>query len=197
VLRYNYGVALCRAGRFTAAAGEFRKVIELEPAHARAWYNVAGLAQQAGAIGEAHRAWHRFIALAPRVASAWFNLGLTCMDFDRPVEAVWCFTQAVLLAPEDPDALVNLAAAHEAAGAEDLAERALAAALELSPCDGAVLRAAYDYHARRADNEAPDSERHRLLAELVDWQLAVLEQEAASRPSIAAAPNGEETWRRR
>jgi Tfp pilus assembly protein PilF len=136
--RYNYGALLCRKFRFGDAGSQFHEVVTLDPNHARAWFNLASIAQRDGKLAEAHDAWRRFTALDPDNPSGWFQLGTVEMDLDAYESAVFCFTYAAALTPEDLGSHLNLALAYAALGDADEAFSTAESADRRFPCNAAV-----------------------------------------------------------
>ena len=68
VLRFSYGSALLRAGRYEPAAAEFRRAIELEPYFAAPYLNLAMALDRLGRAPEAVEAYTAYLARAPRSA---------------------------------------------------------------------------------------------------------------------------------
>lgn len=145
--RYNFGALLYRLSRFTEASEQFREVVAVRPGDARAWFNLAGLAQRDGRLTEARDAWMRFTSLQPDVADGWFNLGLVRFDLGDPLGALFDFSCAAALAPEDRDIRMNIAAAWEALGDSHAALEILHALHVQHPCDPLIEMAYGDLQA--------------------------------------------------
>jgi tetratricopeptide (TPR) repeat protein len=136
--RYNLGVLYCRKARYGDAATQFHEVVMLNPEHARAWFNLASLAQRDGKLAEAHQAWKRFTTLDPDNPTGWYQLGTVEMDLDAYQSAVFCFTYAVALTPEDVGPYINLALAYAALGDAEQAFSTAADADHHFPCNVSV-----------------------------------------------------------
>jgi len=85
------------------------------------------------------------------------KLGVMLMDRDRNQEAVRVLTKAVTLKPNDSHALVNLGAAYDALGVQDVAQGYYRQALKASPEDSvATCRLASSLYAGSKTGEAMD-----------------------------------------
>jgi len=190
-VHYNYGVLLYRQSRFTEAAEQFRRTVELEPNQARAVYNLATLAQRDGRLAEARAAWVNYTRLAPEVAAGWLHLGTVWMDFEQPVEAADCFSRAIALDGGDPDLHLNLALAHLALGEADAALEAMRQADRVSPCDAVVLSHLHDLHLALADSKPEEAATHRAQAADLAVQIEMLVGEAGIRGGLAGVSRDE------
>ena len=85
------------------------------------------------------------------------KLGVMLMDRDRNQEAARVFTKAVMLKPKDTHALVNLGAAYDALGQQEVAQGYYRDALKVSPDDSvATCRLASSLYAASKTGEAMD-----------------------------------------
>jgi len=82
----------------------FRKVIELNPENASAYYNLGMmLAQDSTRLGEAETVYHKAIVLEPNNAQYIYRLGLLLHEeLHHLEEAETAYRQAIALAPDDP-----------------------------------------------------------------------------------------------
>ena len=86
-----------------------------------------------------------------------YKLGVMYLDRDRTAEAMRVLTKASTLRPKDVRTLVNLGAAHDAAGNAKLAQDYYRRALAASPDDSvATCRLASSLYAQNSYNEAID-----------------------------------------
>jgi len=86
-----------------------------------------------------------------------YRLGVLYLDRDRPDDAILVMTRAQKLRPKDLKLLVNLGAAHDAAGHGEVAQRLYREALEVAPGDSvASCRLASSLYARGKHQEAVD-----------------------------------------
>lgn len=149
-IAYELGRALKAVGRPAAAQAEWRRTVELAPAHLDGWRALAFCYYETGAA-EAAEAFARVLELCPGDATA-----LGCMaDFllgqGRAAEAVPFLTRLLEVAPDQPSswrlsasALVRL---ERWADAEDR----LRTALRLAPHDNEAHRALVPLLKRRGD----------------------------------------------
>ncbi|MCZ6814831.1 MAG: tetratricopeptide repeat protein [Alphaproteobacteria bacterium] len=101
-------IAFCQQDQETALAG-FRRVIELNPEHARAHNNIGTILKNAGDAAAAGGHLEAAIAAAPDFTEAYTNLGAVRMILGEPNAARTAFEKAMDLMPGDPAALNNLA----------------------------------------------------------------------------------------
>jgi tetratricopeptide (TPR) repeat protein len=125
------GVAAQDAGDTARAERLYRRAIELDPALAAAWTNLAIAWERRGARGEAREAYERALALDPDQAEARYNLANLLADAGELELAAAEYRRALALAPELADAHYNLALVHAKTGAAALARRHLTRYLEL------------------------------------------------------------------
>ena len=69
-LRYRYGVALFEASKFSAAADQFRKAVELDPYYAKPYFPLAYILEGSGEDADAIAAYEGFARRAPASDSA-------------------------------------------------------------------------------------------------------------------------------
>jgi tetratricopeptide (TPR) repeat protein len=62
-------------GDRSGAAALWRRVVEIEPGHARAWNDLGIAASLSGDLDGARLAWERATTADPSLASAWYRLG--------------------------------------------------------------------------------------------------------------------------
>jgi Flp pilus assembly protein TadD len=86
-----------------------------------------------------------------------FRLGVMYLDRDRPLEAVTVLTKAQAKRPNDLKIIVNLGAAHDAAGQGDIAQGLYRKALLVAPGDSvASCRLASSLYAQGKHQESID-----------------------------------------
>lgn len=86
-----------------------------------------------------------------------YRLGVAYLDHDQADKAIRVFARASKMRPKDVPALVNLGAAHDAAGHSADAQASYRKALEMSPDDSvAVCRLASSLYAEGKYNESVD-----------------------------------------
>ena len=100
---------LLAAGQLQAAFATIKAVIGQKPHHAPGLRILGKVFAASGHVEESDSAFRASLELDPTVAATWMGLGLLCRDQRRTGEARHCFEQAVLLRPNDPFLLSNLA----------------------------------------------------------------------------------------
>ena len=136
---YELGLARLDAGRLADSEPCWRKVLALDPRHARASVNLGLVLQNLGRNTEALACYRTAVAAAPELAQAAFNLGTLLLDLAQPLEAIEPLENAVRLEPGRPDWRAALGTALGEAGFPAEAGSSLRAALERDP----GLRAAH------------------------------------------------------
>lgn len=129
---YNLGRVLQDDPRSLAEAARFYlRAIELEPAHALAYGNLAVVLEQQGRRDEALAAVARAIELRPSHGDFHYNRARLLDAGGAEDEAVAAYEQVLALDPINADAHVNLGAIHQRRGDLEAAERAYTAALAI------------------------------------------------------------------
>jgi Flp pilus assembly protein TadD len=134
------GLYFQRVGNFRQALAEFQVAAALEPENP-AWFVSVGESQSKnGDLIRALQAYQTATTLAPEDASYWRLLAIFCAQNNINVRDVGvpAAQKAVILTPEDPDALDVLGWLLTLDARYDEAERMLARALELDPHSAAV-----------------------------------------------------------
>ncbi len=90
--------------KFSEAAGHFKKAVELDPKHERAWHHLALALACIEEYAEALDAIEHALALDPNMSEAWYIKGLVLEYLDRFEEAVACYNKAIGLKPEKENA---------------------------------------------------------------------------------------------
>jgi tetratricopeptide (TPR) repeat protein len=98
------------------AARELEAVVELEPARREAWGDLAAMYQNAGDLDAAAGALTRGGEAGFRSAQHCSSLGVAYHERGNYERAINMFRAALLVAPDDPSALKNLAASLQQAG---------------------------------------------------------------------------------
>ena len=93
-------VACFEAGRFEDAERACRRLLEIDPAHAKGQANLGAILQRRGADDEAERCYRAAIAAQPGFAQAWFNLAMLLLGRGRHAEALAPLEEAVRLEPQ-------------------------------------------------------------------------------------------------
>ena len=160
------GTAALARGDESGAKVAFQNALAIEPDNVEAHTYLGVIADRAGALDEAARHFAAAAIAAPFSASARNNYGAILVRLGRTEQARAQFEASLKLDPDQPNALVNLAQIHTAAG---------------TPAD---LRAARELFAH-AERLAPDREIARALV-VIALQLNEREQAAASYHDYAA-----------
>ena len=100
---------LLAAGQLQAAFLKIKAAIGQQPVNADALRILGKIFAANGHWEEADAAFRTSLEINPDAAITWIGLGLLCRDQRKTGEARHCFEQAVLLSPEDPFLLSNLA----------------------------------------------------------------------------------------
>ena len=130
---YELGIARMDSGRLAESEPCWRKVLALDPRHARASVNLGLVLQNLGRGAEALECYRAAVAAEPGLAQAWFNLGGLLLDRAEPLEALEPLKSAVRLDPGRPDWHAALGTALGEAGLPAEAVKSLRAAIELDP----------------------------------------------------------------
>lgn len=130
-LPYNHANALLRQGRTSAALEKYKLALEIEPEHLGALNNVGicllDLDQPRAAIEHFRRA----VEIDPRNPNSLFNLGAAAADHGNRVAARQFLLRALELNPMGVNTHRKLAELYTADGQAALAERHIAAALQI------------------------------------------------------------------
>ncbi|WP_035693185.1 class I SAM-dependent DNA methyltransferase [Azospirillum halopraeferens] len=100
--------ALVAAGRPAEAEAAYRRVVALDPAHARALNDLAGVLDAQAHHGAAVALYRRVLALRYDHPAVHYNLGSALRRAGRPEEAAARLRRALALAPDYADAHNNL-----------------------------------------------------------------------------------------
>jgi protein O-mannosyl-transferase len=107
--RYGLGIVALQQGDLKEALASFQHVVALSPDHGDAWNNLGGILLQTGEQAAAIDALKRAVALQPESAGALYNLGLAHNAMGRVDEAVYCWRQAAMHAPDSLPIVMTLA----------------------------------------------------------------------------------------
>lgn len=131
--RLLLGVLDIQAGRFEAAADQFRRASEVEPGNASAHANLGEALRRAGDLAGAEAACRRATVVAPDFAEGHANLGLVLRALDRPLDAVAAFERATALNPNHARAHYTLGNAYLDLGRHRSALERFGEAVRLAP----------------------------------------------------------------
>jgi tetratricopeptide (TPR) repeat protein len=118
-------------GDLAAAEAAYRLAVELDPALAAAWTNLAGLLERRGARGEAREANERALILDPEQPEARYNLANLLADAGESDLAIAEYRRVLALCPEYADAFFNLGRLLDQIGAPQQARSCFLRYLEL------------------------------------------------------------------
>lgn len=141
------GAIMNMLGRAPEAEAACRHVIASRPGHAEAWNNLAVALDLQGRWDEAIEACDAALARRAGYVDALINKGSVLVKSDAPVAAIETLAEAARLAPENPLARVNLAAALRAVGEFDLACEQCQMAIRAKPDYPEAHGALGDAHA--------------------------------------------------
>ena len=127
------GAANRGLGHLADALAAFRKVIELNPNYAGAYYNMGNVLQEQGKLDEAIEAYTKAIDIKPDHADAYNNMGLALQDQGKLDEAITSYNKVLSLRPDYADAYNNMGAALKDQGELDEAIEAYNKALAIKP----------------------------------------------------------------
>ena len=122
-------------GKFKEAETNYKKVIELKPEFAEAYYNLAVIQKNLGRLDEVEASYKKAIELNPEFAEAHNNLGNTVKELGRLVEAEASYKKAIELNPEYALAHGNMGSLQEKLSKLDEAEASYKKLIELKPND--------------------------------------------------------------
>jgi protein O-GlcNAc transferase len=196
-----------QAGELNSARDLYKRVLELDPANARAYYMLSGLAVQEGDIASAIGLTQRAIALQPGVAEFHFSLGGVYVSVGRVDEAAASYQEASRLKPESLDYKRATAGALMALGRYDEGVEAYRAIALTAGADGH----AYFELGKALQVRGDFKEAERILAEAVTLSpdlggahlhLALARQEqdrpvqaeTPARQAVALAPDTYQSW---
>jgi tetratricopeptide (TPR) repeat protein len=107
------------AGRYDEAAASFKRLTELRPKDAKAFYELGVTYETAGHHREAVAAYRQAVALADRMeikAMSYYNMGNIFAADKQPKDAVEAYKQVIALVPDQAVAHYNIGLAYAAAG---------------------------------------------------------------------------------
>ena len=121
--------SLVQANRLNEAKAQCAALCERDQTDADAWFLLAGIHAQLGALDEVIRCCRQVIAIDPVHAAALYNLGVALQTQSHTGEAVEAYRQVLAIEPQNTLALANVALAlrelGQRADAEDYCQQAL------------------------------------------------------------------------
>lgn len=132
-LWYLLGIARLDAGLLAESESCWRKVLALDPRHAKASVNLGLVLQHAGRGDEALQCYRDAVACDPALAQAWFNLGALHLERGQAADAVEPLRTALRLDLGRADWHAALGSALSEAGSPREAVQSLRAALRIDP----------------------------------------------------------------
>ncbi len=190
-----------RMGRMEQAQRCYRRILEIDPAHADALYVLGGIALNDGDSATAIDLVRRAIDADPNNASFHFSLGTVLASIGRSSEAIPYFQDAVRLRPDLPDWRRHLAAAMHEAKRPTGAVAASGIDTGPRPTDAQGfldLGTTFQQLGRLEDAEAAFQEAIRLAPQMAAPQLSLaalqvdqgrpVEAEVAARQAIETGP---------
>jgi TolB-like protein/Flp pilus assembly protein TadD len=117
-----YGLLLMTAGRFDAAAMEFRRAQQLDPLSLILALDLGQVYYYSGNYGATHQQAQRTLAHDPDFAASHDLLGMAFLLKGQYREAIAEFQRYLVLSGRDPDALMRLGESYAASGERDKAQ---------------------------------------------------------------------------
>ncbi|HPL63266.1 MAG TPA: tetratricopeptide repeat protein [Syntrophales bacterium] len=115
-LRFNYGVALAELGEDRLAEEELKRVLEIQPDNAKAFYHLARISLRRGDSGSAEALMRRALGLRPFDPDAWSRFGRILREQGRIAESEPYFRESLRISPENFEANYSLGDALERKG---------------------------------------------------------------------------------
>jgi putative glycosyltransferase (TIGR04372 family) len=128
----DLGTGLHAMQRRDEAARAYRVLLQRNPSHKDALFNLGNVLREQTRFSEALQCFTRLLELAPQ-HPAWNNLGLTLFDLGHFAEARNCLEQALRMNPRDIAALANLGLLQLETGQLIGARSTLEQALSIAP----------------------------------------------------------------
>ena len=130
---FQQGSAAQDAGKYSQAEAIWRRVLQIEPKNAYAYYNLGIALRNQGKLEQAIAAYKKAIQLNPNYANAYINLGVALYYQKKLEQAIAAYKKAIQLNPKDADAYNNLGAALSDQGKLEQAIAAYKKAIQLNP----------------------------------------------------------------
>ena len=133
VALYNLAAAETTEGKYSEAAGNYKRVVDLNPNDARAWNGLGVALEDSGDGQAAAQAFQKALSANPDLTDAMFNLARSQLDHGDPSAAAQSFRAVLQQTPNDASAHSGLAQALLKEGNEAAAESEFETALRLDP----------------------------------------------------------------
>jgi len=133
---FEQGEAAYKAGHYSQAESIMKRVIQLDPNLAAAYYNLGNALYYQKKLEEAIASYRRAIQLDPNDADAYYHLGNVLYDQKKLEEAIANYRRAIQLDPNDANAYYNLGVALSDQGKLEEAIAAYRKALTLPDTPG-------------------------------------------------------------
>ena len=130
---FRQGNAAQAAGDFAEAEQVFRRVIQLDPQNAVAYYNLGNALYNQGNLEEAIASYRQAIEIDPQYAYAYFNLGIALYDQGDLEGTIASYRRAIELNPQYAGAYTGLGNALADQGNLEEAIASYRRAIELDP----------------------------------------------------------------
>ncbi|MDD5531904.1 MAG: tetratricopeptide repeat protein, partial [Syntrophales bacterium] len=115
-IRFNYGIALVELGHDRRAEKEMKKVLEIQPDNAKAYYHLAMISLRRGDPGTAEDLMRKALRVRPFDPDAWNRFGRILREQGRTADSVPYFREALRISPENFEAHYSLGDALERTG---------------------------------------------------------------------------------
>jgi Flp pilus assembly protein TadD/peroxiredoxin len=129
----TYGIAFTEYGYVDEALASFQRVIEVDPEHESAWFNLGTIYLNKKMFPEARKYLTEAVRLNPQDADAWNNLGMISGEEKKYDEALDQFHRAALADPNNLLAIENLMRIYRFQGRAADAQKALEELIVHSP----------------------------------------------------------------
>jgi tetratricopeptide (TPR) repeat protein len=149
--RASLGNFYLRQGRTQDAEAQLRSALELDPAFAPAYVNLADLQRAQARDADAERLLREGLQRAPGAAALHYTLGLTLVRLGRHADALGELREAARLAPSDARFAYVYAVSLNSAGKPEAAIAEIARALLHEPDNHDLLIAAVTFRRDRGD----------------------------------------------
>jgi len=118
---------------FAAAADALKQVVEAQPTHIAAWFNLAYAYTELHKHEEAVASYRKVLELDPNLFEARLNLGILLMQLNNPQGALGHLEKAATLKPDHPRAHLYYGRALALTGQPERAEKQYQTVLQLDP----------------------------------------------------------------